>query len=61
MTPECSNLVKGMILGYPTSDVVLGSKVKVRVRVNSNTAWIRTLDSSQSGPNNTGNRKIQGT
>jgi len=40
MIPTCSNL---MALGYPTSDMVLGWKVKVRVRVNSNTAWVQTL------------------
>ena len=26
MIPKCSNLVQGMILGYPTSYVVLGLK-----------------------------------
>jgi len=38
MIPKCSNLVLGMTLGYPTSNIVLGlklerSKVKVSVRV----------------------------
>jgi len=36
MIPQCSNLVQGMILRYPRSDMVWGverSKVKVRVRV----------------------------
>ena len=34
-----------MTLGYPTSDMVLGWKVKLRVRVRftSNTAWVWTL------------------
>jgi len=32
-----------MTLEYPTSDIVLGLKVNVMVRVSSNTAWVRTL------------------
>ena len=33
-----------MTLGYLASDMVLGSKVNVRVRVNSNTAWVRMIE-----------------
>ena len=36
-------MVPGMTLGYPTSDMVLGWMVNVRVRVNSNMAWVWTL------------------
>jgi len=30
MIPKCSNLVQGITLGYPTSDMILGWKVKVK-------------------------------
>ena len=42
MTPKCSNLVWGMTLGCPTSDMVMGLKVKVRVS-SSNMAWVQTM------------------
>jgi len=46
MIRKCSKLVQEKTLGYPTSGMVLGverSKVKLRVRVSNNTAWVRTL------------------
>jgi len=43
MISKSSNLVQGMILGYPRSDMVSGWKVKVRARLRvEQTAWIRT-------------------